>query len=357
VTSSKRTPSPQVLDPTLGLKLAVLTLLVFAVWVGTGVGGKNVVSYVDDLVTAAAALASTAACVRAATTNGGRRRLFWALLAAATTAWSLGEVLWAVYDLILRTAVPVPSWADLGYLSALPLAAAALLVHPALRGRSTGKVRVLLDALALASALFLLSWTLLLGPLWHSADLSTLGGLVALAYPVGDLTIVFLIVLAIRGSAQRTRPDLWLLLAGLLAISCSDAIYGYLTEVKQYSTGNLIDIGWVIGYLAIALAARSTHAQEDIEMRPAVPRLSQAAIVVPFLPLLAALGFTALRAELGHRLDHTGVATAFTLVAVVLARQALLVADLRPRHDRHPAIGDRLLAAVGTTARPTRRRG
>jgi hypothetical protein len=258
--------------------------------------------------------------------------------------------------LILNTAVPVPSWADLGYLTAIPLAAAALLAHPALRRRSTGKIRAVLDALGLASALFLLFWTLLLGPLWHTSDLGTLGGLVALAYPLGDIVIVFLIVLVISGTTNRRQPDLWLLFTGLLAITCSDATYSYLTEVKQYSTGNLIDIGWLVGYLAIALAAHSAHAQDAIEAPSEQPRLSPAAIVVPSLPLLAALGFTAVGTQLGHRLDHTALTTAFTLVILVLLRQALLAIDLVPGRDRQAAIEDRLLAAVGTTPRDTRRR-
>ena len=33
--------------------------------------------------------------------------------------------------------VPVPSWADVGYLSAIPLTVAALVVHPATRGSGT----------------------------------------------------------------------------------------------------------------------------------------------------------------------------------------------------------------------------
>lgn len=62
-------------------------------------------------------------------------RTFWRLFAAATGSWALGELLWAVYDLGRGGgAVPVPSWADAAYLAAVPLAAAALLAHPAALG-------------------------------------------------------------------------------------------------------------------------------------------------------------------------------------------------------------------------------
>src|ERR1700684_1126298 len=72
-----------------------------------------------------------------------------------------------------RRCSPVPPWADVGYLSAIPLAVAALVVHPATRGSGTRKVRSLFDGLVVATSLLFLSWTLVLGPLARSADLST----------------------------------------------------------------------------------------------------------------------------------------------------------------------------------------
>lgn len=101
-------------------------------------------------------------------------RLFWLLLGCATASWTLAEIIWGYYALILDVEVPVPSWADLGYLSAIPLAVAALVVHPATRGSGTRKARWVFDGLVVATALLFLSWTLVLGPLspappWRSS--------------------------------------------------------------------------------------------------------------------------------------------------------------------------------------------
>jgi hypothetical protein len=332
---------------------ALLALVVFAAWVGTGAGGSTVVRYVDDLATAAAALLATVACALAARRQAGRLALFWWLFAAAMGAWTLGEVLWARYDFGLAGGTPAVSWADVGYLGGIPLAAAALLVHPALRGRTAGKTRSVLDGLVVASALFFLSWTLLLGPLWHRTDLSTLAGLVTLAYPVGDAVLVLLIVLVIRGTSNRDRPDLWLLLVGLLATACSDVLYGYLVEVKQYSTGNLVDIGWFAGYLAIALGARAARPLEATQAAPRAATLSPAALVVPFVPMLGALGFAAVRMHLGHRLDRIGLVTAIALIVLVLLRQMLFAFDLASSRETGEALPDRMLVAVGSgTGRP-----
>lgn len=326
---------------------AALTLA-FAVWTGLGVGGGQVSLYVDDLATVAAALIATVACVRAARRQEGRLRLFWWLIGGALAAWTLGEILWAYYDLVVGD-VPAASWADAAYLAALPLTAAALLVHPALRGRASGKTRALVDGLVLAAALFFLAWTLVFEPVRQQTDLSSLGGLVTLAYPLSDVVIIFLVVLVIRGTTGGDRRDLWCLLAGLLLIAFSDAIYTYLTNVTNYSSGNIIDTGWFAGYLTIALGALSVQTKPAFERRAAPSQaLSPAAIVAPFVPMLAALLFAAIKIELGHKLDRVTLTVAFALVGLVLVRQALLLIDLLSRRDEIDAgVGDCLVAALG----------
>lgn len=62
-------------------------------------------------------------------------------------------------------------------------------------------------------------------------------------------------VLAVRGMTREGRLPLWLLLGGLLAMALADSTYAYLVETGRYVTGHLIDSGWVVGYLGVALAA------------------------------------------------------------------------------------------------------
>ena len=301
-----------------------------AAWLGLGLGGAKTTLWVDDLATPLAALTACVLCFRAWARHEGRMRAFWALLGCATVCWTLAEVIWGVYALILVEQVPVPSWADVGYLAAIPLAVAALVVHPATAGSRTRRARSVFDGLVVATALLFLSWTLVLGPLWRSTDLSTWSGVVALAYPFGDVVIVFFIVLAIRGMTGGGRLSLWCLLAGLLVMALSDSTYTYLTEVATYTSksGNLIDAGWVAAYLGIALAALSSPTPTAEAPRPELARPSLHSLLSPLLPVLLALIVTALEIELGHRLDTTDVLIACALIALVLARQGLLLREL-----------------------------
>ena len=321
---------------------ALLASVAFAVWLQLGIGGETVTGYVDDLLTVAAALLATMLCIgarartRAHHAQQKQMTRFWTLLACAAACWTLAEVIWAVYDLILSEDIPVPSWADVGYLGAIPLAVAALLSHPAARATGTRKARTVFDGLVVAGALLFLSWTVVLGPLWRHTDLSTAGGLVSLAYPFGDVVIVFFILLVVRGMTGEDRVSLWCLLGGLLAMAVSDSLYTYLTEVQTYATGSAIDTGWVVAYLGIALSAYTYSPDSAPAPHPAAqlmgaerrPAPSLVSLLAPLLPVLLALATAGVEIKLGHHLDRAAWIMAYGLVALVLARQALLVLEL-----------------------------
>ncbi len=322
---------------------ALSVTLAFTLWLTLHIGGDDGVRYFDDIVTALAALSACLACLSAARRSHDAERRFWALLGSALAAWTAAEVIWGVYDLVLRVSVPVPSWADVGYLSAIPLAAAALVCHPGMRSERVHRTRATLDGLAVGTALLLLSWTFVLGPLWRHTVLTTWGGVVALAYPFGDLVIIVLVVFSVRTVTETgRRPLLWVLL-GLSAMAVSDSTYAYLTEAGRYATGNLVDVGWVVGYLAIAVGASGATGLAA----PADPVQSDEAALVsfvtPYVPVVLALSAITVELELHRRVDRVSWLAGFGLALLVVARQALsfferrkelFPASPRPRRPR-----------------------
>ena len=335
----------------IAVAAVVLATGLFAVWIGLHIGGPRVTLWVDDVATPLAALIASVLCFRARARSTQRMRLFWLLLGCATASWTFAEVIWGYYALILEVEVPVPSWADLGYLSAIPLAVAALVAHPATRGSGTRKARWVFDGLLVATALLFISWTLVLGPVWRSANLSTWAGVVTLAYPFGDVVIVFFIVLAIRGMTGGNRLTLWCLLAALLTMALTDSTFTYLTEVAKYTGGNVIDTGWIAAYLGIALAAFSSRCPSAVEATGERSKPSLASLIYPLLPVLIALSAAAVEIRLGHHLDNAALLMAFGLVALVLTRQALMVLELlAPSRDTQVGLMKRLTnVALGST--------
>lgn len=311
--------------------VAAVSTLCFAAWVVVFPGHASVARWGDDTATAAAALVATACCAVAAARHGRRGRMFWLLLGAACAAWSFGEITWGAYDLATRGDVPLPGLPDAGYLAAVPLACAALLCHPSARDRFLLHGRVTLDSLSAAAALFFLSWTLVLGPLWSSASMSDAAGLVMFSYPVTDTLVVALVVVALRRADPGERAVLLGVLAGLSVMALTDLGWAYLTEVHDYATGNIIDTGWFAAYALLAVAAVSARPPERWARREEPAEATRAAtMILPLVPVLLALAVSTVQTARGDRLDAVSWWTVVLLVVLVILRQVLMVVDNLP---------------------------
>lgn len=133
----------------------------FLAWLSYGWGGEATTLAVDDFGLILAPTLAVAGCVRAARRCDGRSRVVWLLLGASALSWGLGEVAWTRYEIYLEIA-PFPSMADVGFLLAVPLAGAGLLVHGTGRGRSATLAKTALDGLIVSLSLLMISWVLIL---------------------------------------------------------------------------------------------------------------------------------------------------------------------------------------------------
>jgi PAS domain S-box-containing protein len=234
----------------------VVLVVGFIAWMYFTLGGQAVTIGVDDIGEAVAGFIATACCGLAAWRNSGKQRLGWALLSASAATWSTGEVVWSVYEVGLHIEVPYPSAADIGFLSAIPLAAAGILCFFSTpRGTST-RLRLWLDGAIVFLALFFVAWTLGLKTVYADTQDPLFEKIIDLAYPVSDAVIGTILVLAIRRARDESHGRLLLLLGGLAANSIADSAFSFLTATGAYGpNGSLLDTGWVAGYLMIGLAA------------------------------------------------------------------------------------------------------
>src|SRR5256885_11032342 len=132
--------------------------LFFAAWLQFQWGGGAVTQRFDNLGETLAALIAAAVCGLAAWRHQGRTRIAWILIGASALSWGLGQAIWSYDELILGQQTPFPSFADLGFLGAVPLAVAGVLFFPWVPSRATSFLRTILDALLVAGAPFIINW-------------------------------------------------------------------------------------------------------------------------------------------------------------------------------------------------------
>ncbi|HXY45905.1 MAG TPA: EAL domain-containing protein, partial [Acidimicrobiales bacterium] len=108
--------------------------------------------------------------------------------------------------------------------------------------------------------------------------------------------------------------------------------YSYFTYTNTYGNGNIFDVGYVVGYLLILLAATVPVPQDDDAGE--IGRTSVAQTILPYIPLALAAGIAAFKAATGTRFDALLVATGFITLATVLARQLLTLLENTSLADR-----------------------
>jgi PAS domain S-box-containing protein len=185
----------------------------------------------------------------------GRR---WAplLLGLGILSWALGQMVFTYYEWVLGLPPPLPSIADVGYLSVYPFLLLGILLLPARPIPVASRTRIALDGLMTMTAAVTFSWYFILGPVMQQGSETTLSKAVSSAYPLADIVLIAcLIILASRPEEHTLLPAVSLLALGLTLIVIADSNFAYWSLHDAYATGTLPDVGWSLGYMLVALGA------------------------------------------------------------------------------------------------------
>ncbi len=304
-----------------------------------------------DAATAAASGSAAVACFRAAArgqygfgrawTIAMRRALRF--LGAAAAAWGLGHLLRLCLTLVDGRHPPFPGPGDAFLLSAIALAALGLLSYPTAPVRALSQVRTLLDGLLIAASLLLVCWATVLGPVYRAGGGPVLPRAIGLAYPLGDIVIMTIALsLLARARGHGTLQPI-LLAVATVAISVADFGFAYQIARGDAISGNLLEAGWLVGYLLLAAAALRTAPAEltrsdDEEAFPGTwPRL-----MLSHLPAaIACLTVVVVQVTRGH-LEPFLVLDGIAIALFVVARQVVVTLENQRLHRRLRDTVDRL---------------
>jgi len=263
--------------------------------------GQHAVTAIDDIGEAVAAALACVACAWAASRASGRDRLGWTLMGVSAGLWAAGEVTWSIYEVGLGVAVPYPSLADVGFLSAVPFAIAGIRAFWSDARGTSARWRVWFDGVIVALALTSTAWGFGLRTVYEAQQPLTTKVL-NLAYPVSDILIGTVLILAIRRATHQQKGRMALLLGGIAAYSLADSAFSYLTAQGAFgAVGNVLDTGWFAGFLMIGLAAIYPSAPPRLATEQAPLDLWQLAL--PWMTLLTASAGDVYSALSGHELD------------------------------------------------------
>jgi len=323
MSASSRTSERKLLG--VAVLAGCIAVAAFLMEVKLRIGGDSVAIAVTDIGEALFALTAATACAFTARRSTGNLRMAWTLIAASAFSWGLGAVVWSISEVGLGISPVSPSLSDIGYLAAYPFALVGFLALP-LASNATNRWRAVLDGGIVSGSLIFVAWSLGLSSVYNDSGLGDLGRGIAAAYPVLDFVLITLLVLALGRSSGRMRISILILLTGFLANTVADSLHAFSSLGGSFGTlGSLLDTGWVIGYLLIALAAIwPTYASPDkVDDVPVEPWQ----LALPWLGVIAMMGAAGWVSVSGQQWGTTGTVIALTVGLLFVTSQGLLLGD------------------------------
>jgi diguanylate cyclase (GGDEF)-like protein len=196
----------------------------------------------------------------------------WLLFAISQLFFTLGDVTWAVFELVLNIS-PYPSVADIFYLLNYPFFLAGAVQLTTERFTGIEKIKRVLDMLITLVAAMLGIWFFLIDPMMRAGiDNTLLFQILTVAYPAGDVVLFAALIWLINNDPRQfaTAP-IFLLFSGAFVTVVFDTMYSYQSYLDIYQSGGILDIGWILSYLLVGLAAihqvYATQSQQVVSNR------------------------------------------------------------------------------------------
>ena len=276
---------------------------------------------VYDLISASAGVA----VLLGVRTNRPMLPLPWYLFAAGLLSFTVGDVIFNLYDLVWHRDPPVPSVADVFYLAGYPFLTVGLLVL-VMRVRSSDRRAGTLDAALLIVAFGLCQWVFVMDDLVGGGG-TTAEQMVSLAYPTMDIVLLAGLAFLALTPAWRTVSYRYLTAAILLLIF-ADELYALAPD--NYAAASWLDVCWLGSYVLWGVAALHSSMHGLTRRRRATgPPVSTLRLVVFGAALLTAPAILVIEHARGDEIDAVAIAVgASILSALVLWRLGMLVRGL-----------------------------
>ncbi|CAG1022104.1 partial putative diguanylate cyclase DgcE, partial [Methylococcales bacterium] len=268
--------------------------------------------------------------------SGRRIHGAWIILALAHLFYTVANITWLALE-ITRNETTF-SAADIFYLLAFPLFALGIVLLPE-DSRTLGEqLKIALDTGIVMMAAGLLFWIFVLAPIIIANQGSDfLTTLLALAYPILDLTLSFVLLRLFWGrfGASFQMPLFLLLLSGVFQIA-TDTLVSIQSVQGSYQSGNWVDTGYMLSCVMIGFAgimqASEVKSGHTTPVRGRAPRYGWFTwtFYIPFLGVIVAYGLVVWNVERALPIPpHVLAGIVASIIGLLLLRRAITIMENR----------------------------
>lgn len=192
---------------------------------------------------------------------GESLRTQWLLVGAGMLAFALGDAVWSWIEVVQRVEVPYPGLPDVFYVSEYVFIGLALMIAAVSYSRLLD-IRVAAGFSVTAGVvLMVLLYFGLFAPYILSEPGLSGGELAAsIFYPSADVVLllvpsILLVLVVSKLGHGRLGWPWWFVAAGAAMLASSDAAYAYLSAADAYTAGSIVDYGWMLAHVSLAVGA------------------------------------------------------------------------------------------------------
>lgn len=244
------------------LILGVVAAVTVQLLVMAGIGGEFVSTAVSDfggiliIGTAAGVIIRTALRFG----KGEPLRRQWLAIGIGVLFYTLGDVVWTYIELIQRVEVPYPGLPDIMYVALYGFLGYGI-VSAAYAYRGLVKIKMpLMISVSVAVVTGAVLYMVLIRDIIADSSVVLLEKLLDLYYPIADLALLLgpaiFIVLVVAQLGRGSLAAPWrFVMAGMAILAVADTVYQWLEWQGLYAAGSVVDLGWMLGYVLIAVGA------------------------------------------------------------------------------------------------------
>ena len=275
---------------------------------------------------------------RASSRVSSRLGWVWAIFALSVSCLAAGDITWGILEIGFNIR-PETTAVNLLYFAAYPLFLLGTLMIPSRRLTTIEWMRRFLDIAIVMLAASLIFWNYLIGVIAASPMSSAqVVPFLTLAYPIGDLVLIWVVVFLIYRQDICSNPHpLMLLGAGSMVLSATHIIYSYQMLLHIYQSGSILDIGWTLATILAGLSgvlqwetiSTNPGEQETVPSRRKLRlRLSIWMSFFPYVWILLAYLLLIAGYRTNFPMSFLGVSIGVgCVIALVLVRQAVVLYD------------------------------
>lgn len=305
-----------------------------------GIGGPGLDTAIDGVIYDAVVVFAALACLTRAL-RGGPERKAWFAIAAAVLAWAGGEIWWTLY-IEDNANAPYPSPADIGYLAFYPLAVLGL--YLLVRARTTElDPRLWMDGAIAALGTGALGAALVFEFVAERTSGTAAEVVTTLAYPLGDILLIALVVGVIALTRWHPGRTWSLLLAGLAVMAAADVAFTLQAYEATVPGGDWVEPLYLISAVLIGAEAWQPQAES---IRPDARFDGWRELVIPGIVAVAMIALVAMQ-----YFNHSSALTTVLWSATMLAVIGRLAVSLRENKRLLEQVQTDRLTGLGSQAR------